>query len=101
MKTWISLALALCMLCASGLGAVAEGMVFSFTITEYTGETEDPKDESIFDENGLLNNEVIENVDPSAFVLASEASNYAAGTWSSKEPTFTLTLKDASGAEIT
>jgi len=101
MKTWISLALALCMLCASGLGAVAEGMVFSFTITEYTGETEDPKDESIFDENGLLNNEVIENVDPSAFVLASEASNYAAGAWSSKEPTFTLTLKDASGAEIT
>lgn len=101
MKTWISLALALCMLLSCGLGAVAEGMVFSFTITEYTGETEDPADTNIFDKDGLLNNETIENVDPTAFVLSSQASNYHAGVWSNQEPTFTLTLKDADGEEIT
>lgn len=95
MKTWISLALALCMLLSSGLCALGEGMVFSFTIKEYTGETEDPKDESIFEEDGTLKTDLDEG-----YTLVSAATGVKEG-WSNQEPAFTLTLRDASGTEIT
>lgn len=84
MKKGIAFLLAVCMLCSFGLASLAETLVFSFTITEYTGEVE-----SALPESGLLDRETLD--DPN-IALSVQASDYREAVWSNVAPAFTLSL---------
>ena len=87
MKKGMTFLLVLCMLLSSGFAAMAETLVFSFTITEDPGETE-----IVVPENGLLEK------DPSLtdeLTLKVEAENYREALWSNQAPVFTLSLEEA------
>lgn len=88
MKKGIAFLLAVCLLCSFSLTSLAETFVFSFTITEYTGEAE-----TTLPEDGLLEKDPTANPELD-LQLAVESSGYKEAAWSNQSPQFTLSLAD-------